>query len=130
MAGPLRKPLIASLAAGMVLLVLGATPARAVVRTYDLGDTALPDSSTKGPLPVRLWGVIGVPDTRGRHPIVIVAHGRHGDNCPHTQSYVFTWPCFGREQRNDLGMRHILRALTKRGIAAIAPDLNGAYTIG
>lgn len=124
------KPLAATLLAAFVVAVLASSPARAAVRTYDLGDTTLPDASSKGPLPVRLWGVIGIPDTPGKHPLVIVAHGRHGDNCPHTQSFVFTWPCYGREQRNDLGMRHIVRALSRRGIVAVAPDLNASYTIG
>lgn len=100
------------------------------MRNYDAGTVKLPDRSEKGPLPVRLWGVIGMPAGQGPHPFVLVAHGRHGDNCPHTKDYVYSWPCFSREQRNDLGMRHIVRALAKNGIGAIAPDLNGAYTIG
>ena len=33
----------------------------ATVRNYDLGVVNLPDPGPKGPLPVRLWGAIGVP---------------------------------------------------------------------
>lgn len=125
-----HKLRIALMAAFAALLLVGAAPSHGSVRNYNLGDTTLPDASPMGPLPVRLWGAIGVPDGPGRFPLVIVAHGRHGDNCPHTQSFVFTWPCFAREQRNDLGLRHIVAALADRGIAAVAPDLNASYTIG
>lgn len=108
-----------------------ATPAGAAeVRDYDLGSVSLPDPGPKGPLPVRLWGAIGLPGGPGPHPLVIVAHGRHGDNCPPAPGDSFEWPCYAREQRNDLGLRYLVRALAERGVAAIAPDLNGAYTIG
>ena len=122
--------LLAFLAGALVPAGAGA----AEVRNYDLGVVKLSHEGPKGPEPVRLWGAIGVPDGRGPHPFVIVAHGRHGDNCPDTDprpyDYEFVWPCWAREQRNDLGMRHIVAALARRGIAAIAPDLNGAYTLG
>ncbi len=101
-----------------------------IVRTYDAGIVKVPDPSEKGALPARFWGVIGVPDGPGPHPLVLIAHGRHGDNCPHDRDFNYEWPCWAREQRNDLGMRHIVKALAAHGIAAIAPDLNGAYTIG
>ena len=104
----------------------------ATVRNYNLGDTTIPDPDPKGPLPVRLWGVIGVPDGPGPHPLVVIAHGRHGDNCPRLPGPTpqFEWPCYDREQRNDHGLRHIVKALGERGVAAIAPDLNGAFTFG
>jgi dienelactone hydrolase len=107
-----------------------AAPGRAQVRDYDLGIVELPDAGPKGPIPVRLWGAIAVPDGPGPYPLVVVAHGRHGDNCPHSAAYLYAWPCWNREQRSDLGMRHIAVALAERGVAAIAPDLNAAFTIG
>ena len=111
-----------------------AEAAAAQVRNYDLGVVQVPDEGPKGPLPVRLWGAIAVPSGAGPHPLVVVAHGRHGDNCPDTDprpfEFEFVWPCWAREQRNDLGMRHIVAALARHGVAAIAPDLNGAYTLG
>jgi dienelactone hydrolase len=109
---------------------LDAAQGAAQVRDYDLGVVELPDAGSKGPIPVRLWGAIGVPDGPGPYPLVVVAHGRHGDDCPHTPKFVFRWPCWGRELRSDLGMRHLVAALAKRGVAAVAPDLNGAFTIG
>ena len=117
------------------LLLLAAVPpaASAVpaqVRDYDLGRVVLPDPSPIGPLPVRLWGAIGAPTTPGPHPLVVVLHGRHGDNCPAGMLDGETWPCFRRERRNDLGLRHVVRALAERGMIALAPDLNAAFTGG
>lgn len=127
----MRRGLALSLVAAGVLAwpaASGAVPAQ--VRDYNLGTVRLADSSPFGRLPVRLWGAIGVPTGPGPHPLVLVAHGRHGTNCPSGELDTETWPCFNREQRNDLGMRHVVSALARRGIAAIAPDLNGAYTGG
>ncbi len=130
----MRTPvLIALLAWGLAApLVLpaaaGAVPAQ--VRDYNLGTVRLPDSSPFGRLPVRLWGAIGVPARPGPHPLVLVGHGRHGTGCPQGELDTETWPCFNREHRHDLGLRHVVAALARRGVAAIAPDLNGAYTGG
>jgi dienelactone hydrolase len=120
--------------AGAALVAgLAATPAAAVpaqVRDYDLGRVEISDPSPFGPLPVRLWGALGVPASPGPHPLVVVGHGRHGTGCPEGPLDSETWPCFPREIRHDLGLRHVVRALARRGIAAIAPDVNGAYTGG
>ena len=72
--------------AAVLAAALTAVPAAgaAAVRNYDLGVVNRPDPGPKGPIPVRLWGAIGVPSGPGPHPLVIVAHGRHGDNCPPT----------------------------------------------
>ena len=112
-------------------LAAAAAPASAAqVRNYDLGPTTIPDRSQFGPLPIRLWGAIGVPDGPGPHPLVLVLHGRHGTGCPLENDFG-TWPCFDlAPQRNDLGLRHVVRALAERGVAALAPDLNGAFTEG
>ena len=123
------RPLVAALAAACVLPAAAAA-APAQVRDYNLGRVELADPSPFGPLPIRLWGALAVPTAPGPHPLVVVAHGRHGTNCPSGEADSETWPCFRREQRNDLGLRHVVAALARRGIAAIAPDLNGAYTGG
>jgi dienelactone hydrolase len=127
-----RPRRISAIALSVIAVALcSATSATAAqVRDYDLGVVELPDVGPKGPIPIRLWGAIGVPDGTGPYPLVVVAHGRHGDDCPHTPEFVFEWPCWGRELRSDLGMRHLVAALAKRGVAAVAPDLNGAFTIG
>ena len=118
------------IAAGALAWPAASEAAPAQVRDYNLGTVRLADSSPFGRLPVRLWGAIGVPTGPGPHPLVLVAHGRHGTNCPSGELDTETWPCFNREQRNDLGLRHVVAALARRGIAAIAPDLNAAYTGG
>lgn len=126
-----RRVVTVLLALAALLCAASATAASAAqVRNYDLGVVELPDAGPKGPIPIRLWGAVGVPDGPGPFPLVVVAHGRHGDDCPHTPKFVFKWPCWDRELRTDLGMRHLVAALAKRGVAAIAPDLNGAFTIG
>jgi dienelactone hydrolase len=115
-------------------LVLAAAPpaeaAPAQVRDYDIGRVNLPAPGPKGPLPMRLWGAVGAPRAPGPHPVVVVLHGRHGTGCPLRRFDIPTWPCFKREQRNDLGLRHVVAALAGRGVVALAPDLNPAFTEG
>jgi dienelactone hydrolase len=84
----------------------------------------------KGPMPIRLRGAIGAPVTAGRHPIVLVLHGRNDPGCPEGELDTETWPCFARENRYDLGLRHVVRSLAQRGVVAVAPSLGGAFTAG
>jgi len=125
---------IAAVAAALLALGVPTAPAGAngdiEVRNYVLGDVTLPDRSPFGPLPVRLQGAIAAPAAGVRHPLVVVAHGRHLTGCPMIDHETEGWPCPGMEQRNDLGLRHVLRALARRGMVAVSPDLNGAYTEG
>jgi dienelactone hydrolase len=121
---------IGALLAAVVGLCATACPASAAtVRNYNLGPATISDSSIFGPLPIRVQGAIGVPSGPGPHPLVLVLHGRHGTGCP-IEDDIGTWPCFAREQRNDLGLRHVVKALARAGMAAVAPDLNGAFTEG
>ena len=120
---------------GLIALALPGTAAAlpAQVRDYDLGRIELPDPGPKGPVPIRLWGAIGAPTAAaapGPRPLVLVLHGRHDTNCPFGPADAPIWPCFAREQRNDLGLRHVVRALAERGMVAVAPDLNGGFTTG
>ena len=125
---------VATVVAGLLALAVLAAPAAAdyevEIRKYVLGDVTLPDRSPFGRLPVRLQGAIAAPATGGPHPVVVVVHGRHVTGCPMTDHESEGWPCPGEEQRNDLGLRHVLRALAQRGMVAISPDVNGAYTEG
>ncbi len=130
-------------ALGFVALVAGATATVAfaaptqtpgaveiVARDYDLGVTRFRQPGLTGRLariPIRLWGTIAAPAVAGPHPVVLVAHGAHGDNCP---GEFGTWPCFPREQRNDLGLRYLVRGLAHAGFVALAPDMNALYTAG
>ncbi len=83
-----------------------------------------------GPIPIRLRGAIGAPDRPGRHPLAVVLHGRNETGCPIGPFDSDTWPCFPQENRYDLGLRHVVRALAERGIVALAPSLGGAFTGG
>jgi dienelactone hydrolase len=101
-----------------------------VAKDYDIGVRLFPQPGLKGRLakmPIRLWGTIAAPATPGPHPVVVIAHGAHGDNCPGEYG---EWPCWRREQRNDLGFRSLVKALAAQGFVAIAPDVNAAYTGG
>jgi dienelactone hydrolase len=100
------------------------------VRSYDLGRVELRTPGPKGPIPVRLRGAIGAPVTPGPHPLVLVLHGRNETGCPEGPLDSATWPCFARENRYDLGLRHVVRSLAERGIVALAPGLGGAFTSG
>jgi dienelactone hydrolase len=127
------RPQIFAVFAGLLIcwcMAPTAAAAPAQVRNYDLGRVELPDPGPKGPLPTRLWGAIAVPVGPGPHPVALVFHGRHGTGCPPGPADTNTWPCFRREQRNDLGLRHVVAALAKRGVVALAPDLNAAFTDG
>jgi hypothetical protein len=118
-----------------LLRLLGARPMRQQCRPRSATTTSVawrsPTPAPLGPIPVRLLGAIAAPRTPGPHPLVLVLHGRHGDNCPVVDRFDGeTWPCFPRERRNDLGLRHVVRAIAERGVVTLAPDLNGAFTGG
>jgi dienelactone hydrolase len=83
-----------------------------------------------GPMPMRLRGAVGAPLGPGRHPIVLVLHGRNESGCPDGPFDTPTWPCFARENRYALGLRHVVRSLAERGMVAVAPSLGGAFTAG
>jgi dienelactone hydrolase len=118
-------------AAAAALAVPAPAPAApSQVRDYDLGRVVLPTPGPKGPMPVRLRGAIGVPVAPGRYPVVLLMHGRNDPGCPLGPLDSDTWPCFARENRYDLGLRHAVRALAERGIVAVAPSLGAAFTGG
>ena len=123
----------AAVAPALLMAAVPASPASAVpaqVRDYDLGRVRLGDPGPFGPIPVRIRGAIGAPVAAGPHPVVVVLHGRNDPGCPSGELDSPTWPCFRRENRYDLGLRHVVRALAERGIVALAPALGGAFTAG
>lgn len=106
--------------------------ATVTTKRYDLGirDFAQPLPGQFAQMPIRLWGSVSVPAGDGPFPVVVIAHGLHGDNCPEADFDGSSWPCWQEEQRNDLGLGYLGRALAERGMIAVVPDLNGAYTSG
>jgi dienelactone hydrolase len=123
--------LVARLVLALVLVLCApASASAAEVRSYDLGRVEIRTPGPKGPIPVRLRGAIATPDAPGRRPLVVVLHGRNETGCPIGAFDSPTWPCFGRENRYDLGLRHVVRSLARRGMVAVAPSLGGAFTAG
>ena len=64
---------------------------------YNLGDATIiqerfaEDSGFRN-MPVRLNGVIAVPEAGGPHPVVLILHGTH-PGCPEVEHGVDRWPC-------------------------------------
>lgn len=134
---PTRAALpLAALAGGLALAAAspaaGAAPQAVQTRHYDLGVRQFPQplSGRFANMPIRLWGTIGVPAGAGPFPVVVIAHGAHGDNCPAGELDGETWPCFAGELRSDLGFGYLVAALARQGVIAVAPDVNAAYTGG
>ncbi len=109
-----------------------AAPASAVTRHYDLGVRGFPQplSGRLASMPIRLWGTLAVPAGAGPFPVVVIAHGAHGDNCPAGELDTDVWPCFSRERRSDQGLGYLATALARGGMIAVVPDINAAYTGG
>ncbi|MGL6279473.1 MAG: hypothetical protein ACRC50_07970, partial [Gaiella sp.] len=111
----------------------GGVAAAPTVRAYDLGVRQLPQplGGRFAKMPIRLWGAIGIPAGQGPFPVVVVGHGAAETGCPANpdpQTDAGTWPCWDVAQRNDLGLRYLVRALAAQGFVAITPDLNAAFT--
>ena len=103
---------------------------------YDLGETTIvqsvfPEESRFRHMPVRLNGVIAVPESAGPHPVVVIFHGTH-PGCPIPEGdTVDRWPCAPEaEQPNYLGFDYLVRALAAQGYVALAPNINAENTFG
>jgi hypothetical protein len=102
---------------------------------FDLGDATIiqpqfPQDSKFYTMPLRLNGVIAVPEGSGPFPVVVLMHGRH-DICPEVegQDMVQQWPCED-EQPNHRGLGYLASALAARGYLALSINVNAAYTNG
>ena len=97
---------------------------------YNLGETTIvqsvfPEDSRFRNMPVRLEGVVAVPEGEDRHPVVLILHGSHLA-CPSDQ-----WPCTPeREQQNYLGFSYLVSELAARGYVALAVNVNAEHTFG
>jgi dienelactone hydrolase len=81
-------------------------------------------------MPVRLNGLIAVPEGEGPFPVVLVIHGTH-PGCPTDDSGVDRWPCDeDLEQANYAGFGYLLGELAGRGYLALAPNYNAEHTFG
>ncbi len=82
-------------------------------------------------MPVRVNGMIAVPEVgEGPFPVVMVLHGNH-PGCPTDEGGVDRWPCDPEvEQANYTGFGYLLGALAAQGYVALAPNLNAENTFG
>jgi hypothetical protein len=103
---------------------------------FNLGDATIiqpqfPLDSQFYTMPLRLNGLIAVPDGAGPFPVAVVMHGRH-DICPEVEgqdALVQQWPC-DEEQPNYKGFDYLTRALAARGYLALSINVNAAFTNG
>ncbi|MFN8471133.1 MAG: hypothetical protein U0822_02840 [Anaerolineae bacterium] len=103
---------------------------------YNLGDTTIvqsnfpPDSRFRN-MPVRLNGLIAVPQGKGGpYPVVLIMHGNH-PGCPVDAAGVDRWPCSpDQEQPNYRGFEYLVRELAARGYVALSVNINAENTFG
>jgi hypothetical protein len=101
----------------------------AQVVSYNLGDTTIiqdhfPEDSRFYNMPVRLEGVIGVPESDEAHPVVLILHGSH-TLCDSED----VWPCAEDvEQKNYEGFTYLVEALAEAGYVALAINVNAEHT--
>lgn len=104
---------------------------------YNLGDTTItqsmfPEDSRFRNMPVRLNGIIAVPDgDRSRHPVVVILHGNHA-GCPVPEGdTVDRWPCDpNMEQPNYRGFGYLVSRLAAEGYVALSLNINADNTFG
>lgn len=103
---------------------------------YNLGEATIvqerfDEDSQFRSMPVRLNGLIAVPDEGdGPFPVVMVIHGTH-PGCPTDDGGVDRWPCDPEvEQRNYAGFDYLLSELAADGYVALAPNFNAENTFG
>lgn len=103
---------------------------------YNLGDATItqsrfPQDSRFHEMPVRLNGIIAVPDTDGGpYPVVIIFHGNH-PGCPLDEMSVDRWPCAPEvEQPNYQGFDYLVGYLASQGYVALSINGNAENTFG
>ncbi len=102
---------------------------------YDLGETTIvqsrfPEDSRFHNMPIRLNGVIAVPEDDAPHPVVIILHGTH-PGCPLNEFGVDAWPCAPEvEQPNYRGFGYLAGQLAANGYVALSININAENTFG
>jgi hypothetical protein len=103
----------------------------ATVVNYNLGEATIlqdqfPEDNKFRNMPVRLEGVIGVPESDTTHPVVLILHGSH-DICDGED----IWPCPEEvEQRNYEGFTYLIEDLAEAGYVALAINVNAEHSFG
>jgi hypothetical protein len=108
---------------------------------YDLGEATIiqanfPEDSRFREMPVRLNGVMAVPDPaaldigEGPYPVALILHGTH-PGCPVDEAGVDRWPCDPDVERaNYAGFEYLVRELAARGYVALSININAENTFG
>ena len=104
---------------------------------YNLGDTTItqsmfPEDSRFHNMPVRLNGIMAVPDgDGGPYPVVVILHGNH-PGCPVPEGdTVDRWPCDPEVERpNYRGFDYLVRQLAAKGYVALSININAEKTFG
>ena len=104
---------------------------------YNLGETTIsqsmfPEDSRFRNMPVRLNGMIAVPEgAAGLYPVVVILHGNH-PGCPIPEGdMVDRWPCDPQVERpNYRGFESLLSRLAAEGYVALSLNVNAEYTFG
>ncbi|MFZ1752649.1 MAG: hypothetical protein WBO46_05160 [Caldilineaceae bacterium] len=91
--------------------------------TIDISTPLLGDAEIVSPLE----GIIGLPDGKQAHPLIIILHGRHGI-CGNFVMEPYPCPEDMPEIRFDIGFAYLVEALAQQGYAAMAINLNAALT--
>ncbi|MFI1014367.1 dienelactone hydrolase family protein [Streptomyces sp. NPDC020965] len=116
---------------------------KATLTTYRLAPGLLritPDRA--GGNPSQVHGLLGMPRGKGPHPVVVVLHGTHHNCVSPGHPYIArkpvktTWPLVCAEPgkprppglgpdylRQNVGLSHMVEALTRKGFAAVAIDV-------
>lgn len=103
---------------------------------YDLGEAIIvqerfPEDSRFRNMPIRLNGVIAVPEEDGQpHPVVVILHGTH-PGCPVNDFGVDAWPCAPDVERpNYRGFGYLAQQLAAEGYVALSVNINAENTFG
>ncbi|MBP1693217.1 MAG: exported protein of unknown function [Chloroflexi bacterium] len=104
---------------------------------YNLGETTIiqarfPEGNRFRYMPVRLNGIIAVPDGKnGPYPVVVIMHGNHL-GCPISEGgMVDRWPCDPAVERpNSRGFDYLVRRLAAEGYVALSINVNAENTLG
>ncbi|MGE5602675.1 MAG: alpha/beta hydrolase family protein [Nitrososphaerales archaeon] len=108
--------------------------AKSAAVEYDLGETTItqarfPEGSRFRNMPVRLNGLIAVPDGEGPFPVIVILHGTH-PGCPEID-HVDRWPCDPAvEQPNYRGFGYLAEDLAAHGYVALSININAENTFG
>lgn len=116
---------------------------RASLTSYELAPGLLKITSRPPGNPTQVHGVLGMPKGEGPHPVVVVMHGLH-HNCAFSDKPPYflrkpvkaRWPlvCAAPGEphnpnlgpdylRHDVGLSHVVQALTRKGFAAVSIDV-------